>query len=172
MSDTATGANESNQDGNLSSESTSGAGDDFKAITTQEDLNKIIAERVNRERGKYADYKDLKAKAAEYDKVAEASKSDLEKANERAAQAERERDAALSKALRSGKAAEYGISAEDAELFLTGTDEETLDRQAKRLAGREADRKKSSSNVVPREGNSPQSAEDESRAVTRELFGP
>lgn len=51
---------------------------------TQAEMNAIIQERVARERGKYADYDDLKAKAAQYDEAQEASKSDLQKAVERA----------------------------------------------------------------------------------------
>lgn len=51
---------------------------------TQEDLDRIIAERLRR--ATPADYEDLKAKAAEYDKAKEAEKTELEKA-----QAARER---------------------------------------------------------------------------------
>ncbi len=51
---------------------------------TQTEMNAIIQERVARERGKYADYDDLKAKAAQYDEAQKASKSDLQKAVERA----------------------------------------------------------------------------------------
>jgi len=45
------------------------AGTDFKPITSQDDLNRIIADRVSRERGKFADYDDLKAKAGKFDQV-------------------------------------------------------------------------------------------------------
>ena len=34
---------------------------------TQEEVNSIVADRLNRERAKYADYDDLKAKASQYD---------------------------------------------------------------------------------------------------------
>lgn len=63
-------------------------------------------------------------------------KSELEKAAERSKSAEQERDAAKAEALRLRTAIKHGISDEDAELFLTGTDEETLTRQAERLAER------------------------------------
>lgn len=56
---------------------------------TQEDLNRIIADRVSRERAKYADYADLKSKAAEYDKVQESAKTEMQKLTERAEAAER-----------------------------------------------------------------------------------
>lgn len=66
-----------------------GGQNQFQAITSQADLDRIIGERVARERGKYADYDDLKAKASEYDKVTEASKTELQKERERAEAAEK-----------------------------------------------------------------------------------
>ena len=60
----------------------------FKPITSQEALDAIVKERVARERRKYADYDELKAKAEQYDKAAEADKSELEKATARAERAE------------------------------------------------------------------------------------
>ncbi len=41
----------------------------FEPITTQEQLDKFIGERLAREREKYADYDALKAKAADVDKI-------------------------------------------------------------------------------------------------------
>lgn len=109
---------------------------------TQADLDKVVKERVARERAKYADYDDLKAQASEK-KTADERIADLEK---RYAAAEAGR-------LRSDIAAAHGISAEDRDLFLTGTDEETLTAQAKRLAERDSERKKQG-NYVPNEGKS------------------
>ena len=56
----------------------------FKPIETQEDLDIIVGERLKREREKYADYEALKEKAAKYDQAEEASKSELQKATEKA----------------------------------------------------------------------------------------
>ena len=54
--------------------------------------------------------------------------------------------------------------------FLTGTDAETLEAQAKRLAERESERKKKA-NIVPREGSNPKASEgDQMREFTRSLF--
>lgn len=142
----------------------------FTPITSQDDLNRIIADRVSRERNKFADYKDLKAKAAKLDEIEEANKTELQKANDRIAATERERDTATATALRLRVAAKNGISDEDADLFLTGTDEATLTKQAERLAQRANDRQKSG-NHVPREGNNQQpSGNNELADFTRQLF--
>lgn len=55
-----------------------------KNTFTQEEVNKMIADRISREREKYANYDELKTKAKKYDEVQEASKTELQKAEERA----------------------------------------------------------------------------------------
>lgn len=69
-------------------------GEQFAPITSQDDLNRIVGERLARERAKYADYDAIKAKAAEFDKAAEASKTEMQKVIDRAEAAEK-RAAAL-----------------------------------------------------------------------------
>ena len=49
-------------------------------IFTQAELNAIVADRLSRERGKYADYEALKTKAAQFDAAQEAGKTELQKA--------------------------------------------------------------------------------------------
>lgn len=51
---------------------------------TQDEVNQMIGERLGRERAKYADYEELKEKATKFDEAEEASKSELQKATERA----------------------------------------------------------------------------------------
>ncbi len=126
---------------------------------TQADVDRVVRERVQRERAKYADYDDLKAKA-----------STAKTAEERLAEIETRYQASEARALRSDIAAAHGISTEDRDLFLTGTDEETLTAQAKRLAARESERKRNG-NVVPTEGNNSRPAENEERAAVRGIFG-
>lgn len=47
---------------------TTAAGEQQEPRTfTQEEVNSIVADRLSRERAKYADYDDLKAKASQYD---------------------------------------------------------------------------------------------------------
>ena len=118
-------------------------GDGGKAYTppaTQADLDKIVGDRVARERAKYADYADLKAKAARLAEIEAGSKTEAEKAADRIDELEKRLADAQSAALRARIQAKHGISDEDAALFLTATDEDTLTRQAERLAEREAEK--------------------------------
>ncbi|MEU5668957.1 hypothetical protein ABZ749_01040 [Micromonospora sp. NPDC047753] len=145
----------------------------FTPITSQDDLNRVIAERVARERGKFADYNDLKAKAGRLDEIEQANKSEIEKANDRVTKAEAE--AAKVPSLVAGQLREHlvklhGISDEDAELFLTASDPELLLKQVDRLVGRGSQRKKTG-NHVPREGSNPNSGSNsDMREFTRRLF--
>lgn len=145
--------------------------DEFKAITSQDDLNKVINERLTRERAKFADYKDLKTKASEFDKLQAANQTEAEKAAARVAELEAELNGVRSESNRLRIATEHGITdADDIRLFLTGTDEETLTEQARRLAERTADRKKNG-NRVPNEGTNSTSTEGEGLETVRALFG-
>lgn len=125
---------------------------------TQADVDRIVRERVKREREKFADYDELKAKA-----------EGATTAEERIANLEKEIEATKREAMRRRVQAAHGITDEDADLFLTGTDEDTLTAQAKRLADRESERKKQG-NHVPREGETKQPPADEMRSFTRDLF--
>lgn len=129
-------------------------------LVPQADVDRIIRERVARERAKYADYDELKAKAA--------GSQTLE---ERLASLEGELTAARTTALRSEIAAKHGLSAEDRDLFLTGADESTLTAQALRLSERDADRKKQG-NFAPKEGTTTNSGNDNGdfRDVVKQLF--
>lgn len=60
---------------------------------TQAELNEIVSDRLKREREKYADYEELKAKASKYDESEEKSKSELEKMTEKASKLQNELDA-------------------------------------------------------------------------------
>lgn len=128
---------------------------------TQSDVDRIVKERLERATAKFADYDDLRARAGE-----KAS------ADERIAELEQKYQAAEAARLRSDIATKHGISAEDRDLFLTGADEAALTAQAKRLADREADRKKQG-NVAPKEGATSTSGttDDDMREATRALFG-
>jgi hypothetical protein len=57
-------------------------------MVPQDQVDRIVQERLSRERQKFADYDDLKAKATQFDELDAASKSDLDKAIARAEAAE------------------------------------------------------------------------------------
>lgn len=63
---------------------------EFTPITSQDDLNKIINGRLQREKAKFADYDDVKAKASKYDELEEAKKSEVQREREGREAAERE----------------------------------------------------------------------------------
>ena len=76
----------------------------------------------------------VKAKAQKWDEAEEAQKTELERAREEAAKALADAETARTEALRYRIANKHGVSEEDAETFLTASDEEGLERQAARLA--------------------------------------
>lgn len=145
--------------------------DEFKAITSQDELNRIVGERVKR--AKPADYDELKAKATKLDEIEQANQTEAEKTAKRIADLEAELGNTRRDSTRLKIAAEHGITdADDIDLFLTGNDEETLTKQAKRLADRTAEQKKQG-NRAPREGQTPAVApgDEDRRAFVRNLTG-
>ena len=114
---------------------------EFKAIETQEELNRIIEERLGRERAKYAKFDEYKADSEAYaafkgkdyekqisdlnDSLAQKTK-DLETATNRALTAERS-------LLRSRVAREAGLPAELADR-LAGEDEKAMKADAEALS--------------------------------------
>lgn len=98
--------------------------------------------------------RDLKAQLASAGDASKTTEQRLAELEQRAVKAERE---ALVRSIQ----AKHSIADEDAELFLTGADKESLEAQAKRLAERDAERKKRG-NHVPSEGKTPSDAKKES----------
>ncbi|MBA9002017.1 capsid assembly scaffolding protein Gp46 family protein [Thermomonospora cellulosilytica] len=95
---------------------------------TQAELDRIVAERLRREREKYADYDDLKARA----QAADASKSELQKLAERVEAAEKRAADMEAKALRAEVAQAKGLTPAQAKR-LTGTTREELEADADEL---------------------------------------
>ena len=97
---------------------------------TQAEMNAIIQDRLTRERGKYADYEALKAKAAKFDAAEEAGKTELQKANEKADALQKQVDAFTKaeqlRTVRQKVSAATGVPAE----LLSGDTEETCTAQA------------------------------------------
>lgn len=115
-------------------------GTEFEPIASQDALDKIIQSRVARERAKFADYDDLRARAARADELESANLSELEKAQKAAADAEAARSALEAEVrardvelLRQRIGVEVGLPAELV-ARLQGEDEESLRADAKSLA--------------------------------------
>lgn len=109
-----------------------------KRTFTQEEVDAVISERLKRERAKYSDYDELKAKADKLNELEEANKSELQKATERATELENKL-AGLEKAneirsIREKVAKETGVPA-SAMSLLTGETEEACKEQAQVILG-------------------------------------
>lgn len=100
---------------------------------TQSQLDAIIQERVARERGKYADYDELKEKAGKFDAAEEANKTELQKANERVdklqAQVDSMAKAGKLRDMRAKVAKDTGVP----EALLSAETEEACTAQAKAI---------------------------------------
>lgn len=95
-----------------------------------------------------------KENASAAEKLAELEKAQMteaEKANQRLVEAERKAQEAEARAIRYQVATEKGLSKDDADLFLTGTDAETIARQADALTQRLGQR----TTATSREGANP-----------------
>lgn len=104
-----------------------------KKTFSQAEVDEIVSERLKRERSKYADYESLKDKAAKFDQVEEANKTELQKATERAAALQLQLDkftkANELRTIREKVATEMNIPVN----LLTGEDEETCKAQAEAM---------------------------------------
>lgn len=127
--------------------------------------------KLRKEAARYRNEARANAEAAKrLAEIEESSKTEAQKQADRIAALERQLQETSREALKRRVQAAYGIPDEDADLFLTGTDEETLTAQAKRLAERESERKRTG-NVAPKEGANPRPEEDQDRELVRGLFG-
>ena len=101
---------------------------------TQDDLDKAVRDRLNREKAKYADYGDLKAKADQYDELTAAQKTAEQRAADDLAKAQKAAADALAEAVRYKAAGKAGIDPESDDFALIGSgDEETVMARAARL---------------------------------------
>ncbi|MDO5533224.1 MAG: hypothetical protein Q4F65_01045 [Propionibacteriaceae bacterium] len=92
---------------------------------TKADLDALIAERV----AQFADYDELKGKAAKFDEAENANKSELQRAQEAAAEASKRAEAAEARVLRADVAADKGVPA----ALLSGSTKAELEASADAL---------------------------------------
>lgn len=104
-----------------------------EAKFTQADLDRIVKDRLTREREKYGDYDALKAKADKFDEIEEASKTELQKATEKAKALQDELDAFKKaeslRTMREKVAHDTGVPAS----LLTAESEDACKEQAKQI---------------------------------------
>ena len=101
---------------------------------TQDDLDKAVRDRLNREKAKFADYGDLKAKADQLDQLTAAQKTAEQRAADDLAKAQKAAADALADAVRYKAAGKAGIDPESDDFALIGSgDEETVMARAARL---------------------------------------
>lgn len=116
-----------NQEQNATNEQTN------EATFTQADVDRIIKERLARQSEKFSDYETLKEKAAKLDQIEEESKSELQKATERATALQGELDklknAEKVRIMREKVAQNTGVPAN----LLTADSEEACKEQAKQI---------------------------------------
>lgn len=142
----------------------------FDAITSQEDLDRIVQDRIARERKKFADYEEAKAAQKKLAELEEANKSELEKAVARAEAAEAKLVESEKRSIRSAVLAKHAIP-EDFQDLVVGDTEEALSSSAERIAA--LIKGKQFEGLVDRkQGATPnQPADSGERETVRALFG-
>lgn len=95
-------------------------GSEFEPITSQEALDKVIGQRIDRVKKQFADYRDLKAKASKLDELESANKTELQQLQERYSALESELNDERVTSKRAAFAADKGVPAK----ALTGQTEE------------------------------------------------
>ena len=145
---------------------------EFKPITTQEEFDAAIKERLSREKGKYSDYDQLKSLVEDLKKENVDLKSTIEANYQSKADADKQLEEMQSQIagyetarLRTLIALQHGLPYDLADR-LQGTDEESLKADAERLAGF----MKPVSKVAPVKSTEPiVPKEDDDRAMVRNL---
>ena len=130
---------------------------EFEAITSQEDFDKAIQARIARERAKFADYDDVKAKAEKLAKIENANKTEAQKQADRLAEIERENAELKSGKLRVEVAAAKSDPTKGIVIppsLLTGSTKEELEAAADALIAFKGEPQTQRLHI-PNEGKSP-----------------
>lgn len=106
---------------------------EFQPITSQEQLNALLGDRLARERAKFADYDELKAKATKFDEAEAKNKSELEKATEANTKLQAQLQQLQLENLRHEVVAAKGLDPAAAK-HLIGANREELEQSADELA--------------------------------------
>ena len=108
---------------------------EFKPIETQEQFDEMVKERIERAKRSAVpeDYEDLKAKAARLDEIEEKGKTELQKAQEAAAAAQRELESMRARAERADLAQRIAQEKGVPVSLITGETQEDMERSADAL---------------------------------------
>lgn len=140
---------------------------EFKPITTQEEFDNAIKERLSREKAKYSDYDQLKSRVAELEEENVGLKSTIEATNQSKADADKQLEEMQNQisnyetaSLRTRVALQHGLPYDLADR-LQGTDEESFKADAERLAGY----MKPKESIPPLKTNEPNLGDDKDAAL-------
>ena len=113
--------------------------DDFKPIASQEEVDRIVAARIQRERAKFADYDQLKQQAAELAKIQESRKTAEQKQAEAIARTQQDLESQRAANMRLQAALDAGVP-KDYMRFVNGATVEELTASAQEAATMAAER--------------------------------
>jgi hypothetical protein len=102
---------------------------------TQDQVNALLADTKRKEREKFADYDDVKAKASRLDQIEESAKTDTQKAVDRAAELEAELNKYKSKEQVTQWATEITKDSDIPASVLRGSTKEELEQHFEQLKG-------------------------------------
>lgn len=144
-------------------------GDDFKEVTdplhTQSDVDQIVTNRLERERGKYSDYDTLKEKAAKVDTLNSEWETKLSEATGKVDSLTKDLGAAKLETEKVKVVHEFKLSDELAE-FVTGDTPDEMRKRAEKLA-----KGTGGGGVKLDKQPKPEKKENESRKLAGNLFG-
>lgn len=102
---------------------------EFRPITTQDEFDERLSERLNRERAKYSDYDQLKEQAGKYQQLEDEKKSELQREQEQREALARENEKLKLGQLRRDIAEGKGVPAK----LLSGSTKEEIEASADAL---------------------------------------
>lgn len=102
---------------------------------TQAELDRVVSDRLDRERKKYPDYNDLKTKASQFDELQDENKSEMEKLTGKVTSLSDENKSTKAENLRLRVALSKGLTGDKADLAdrLRGNTQEELEADADKL---------------------------------------
>ncbi|WP_415477704.1 DUF4355 domain-containing protein [Bifidobacterium psychraerophilum] len=140
----------------MAGDTNTGKPSDSKTFT-QEELNAVVEQRLNRERAKYGDYDDLKAKAERFDQAEDAQKSELQKLAEKNQKTEDELNSLRHSNMILKACTENGIPTSFADLVHGSTEDEIneIAQKVAKLVKPEAGSEPTKTHTAPGIGTTP-----------------